>query len=870
MDILFVGLQYVSVALSFFFIAFVSYQKKSALCSHLLLYSTAVLVNGLSYLFELKSNVIEEALMAIRFEYFGLSTAAIAALLFICELFEVKLKNWLRGLFVFAYFISCVLVSTNHYHHLHYRTASLEVREHVAILHMKPGPVYAFHTIITLSAMAACIGVIVYACIRDQKRRENYRKYLFLGMAAFIPFVSWLTRLFGSVKDFDMIPFGLFCTNACFILIIYFFRIFDVAENAKNEVLDTLEEGILVCDEEGEIVYENKRIKEIFQKDGVRHIAGYFSEMEPTEEGEFRIENRYFTITESEVYEGNRSKGKTWCFIDVTQTKERENQLKELSQVATSANNAKSNFLANMSHEIRTPINTILGMNEMILNEAQSLNVLEYARNVKNEGKTLMSLINELLDFSKIESGKMELPEDEYKTSFLIHDIVTIFSLKTKEKGLEFRAEIAEDLPVMLYGDEIRLKQIFGNLLTNAVKYTERGTVGFHVSWEYVDEHTAGVCVTVSDTGIGIHKEELEHIFEKFKRLDSKRNNKIEGTGLGMNITAQLLNLMNGDISIESEYGVGSKFKVTIPQKIVDGTPIGSYDYSKKEEKEEVKRVTFTAPNGRILVVDDNIMNRVVVKGLLKHTLLQVEEAGSGAECLEKTMRTQYNVILLDHMMPEMDGVETLQRLKLQEGLNKETPVIVLTANAVAGVKDYYINQGFDDYMSKPISGKKLERMLLQYLPDELVLKREVESVLANGEKEKKEKYGSEQIRNVLSVERIDLKTGLENFEGKKDMYRETARVFVVLCEKRLRTLHEYIRQENVPAYASLVRAIKEDAQMLGAKELAELAWEQEQRGREGNLSFLKDKFALLSAEYQRLAECYNRLFDGGKEEGGN
>ena len=868
MDILVLGLQYISVLLSFFFIAFVAYQKKSALCSHLLMFSLGVLVNGLAYTYELHSGVIEEALMAIRFEYIGLCTATISAVLFVCELFHVKLKKWIRGVMVAFFFVSCFIITTNEYHHLHYKSAYLEQHEVIAIFRMTPGPYYVVHSVFTLISLAVCVGVIIYAWLRDMKWRENYKKYLFLALAALIPMMCWGFRLVDGLKDYDLIPFGLFWTNAFFILILYYFRYFDVAESAKTEVLETLEEGILVCDEEGHILYRNERMREILNNKEVKEISEVMREMVPAEEGEFLVGDCYYAVTESEVYEGDRVKGKTWCFIDMTLTKEREHQLRELHQEAMAANNAKSNFLANMSHEIRTPINTILGMDELILREAHNINVIEYAQNIKNEGKTLMSLINDLLDFSKIESGKMELTETEYSLSSLLHDVVAMFSLKAEEKGLEFRVETEEDIPSVLCGDEIRIKQILGNLLSNAIKYTERGEVSLFVEWSSKDAKTALLTITVKDSGIGIREEDLDDIFDKFKRFDAERNSKIEGTGLGMNITAQLLELMNGEIFVKSKYGIGSEFRVRIPQTIVDATPMGSYSHTKQMQVKSRRRETFTAPKAKLLVVDDNLMNRVVVKGLLKQTLLQIEEAANGEECLKKTMDTHYDIILMDHMMPGMDGVETLHRLREQDGVNRDTTVIVLTANAVVGVKDFYLGEGFDDYLSKPISGSLLEEMLLKYLPEELVIKREVATGI-NVINAKQEGFRPEEIRNVLETEGIDLAGSLERMNGQKEKYRNLAKRFAALCEERLRLLHEYIRKEDVPAYAALLSEVKQDAEQLGATELTKMTREQEKLGKEGNLSFLRDKFGLLSEEYQRVAQCYNTLFDNVKEKEG-
>ncbi len=862
MDSFVMGLQSASVVVSIGFIIFVAYQKKSALCSHLLMYSIGVLINGISYMFELKSKTIEEALMAIRFEYFGLSTATIAAFLFICELFKVRATHFLRLTMVLSFFFTCTMNVTNEYHHLFYTSTSLINRNKIAIFHMESGPIYGVHTVLTLGAMGACIGVILYAFVRDAKRKQNYKKYLFLGMAAVVPLVFWLLRMVGSLKDYDLIPFGLFCSNAFFILIIFFFRIFDVAEIAKNDVLENLEEGILVCDEDGNVLYTNKSMKTIFADVELTHFSDVLCRLTPAEEGKFQIDDRYYAVLESEVYEGERVTGKTWCFIDMSQTREREKKLKELNEIAISANNAKSIFLAHMSHEIRTPINTILGMNELISREAQNLNVLEYSNNIKNEGRTLLSLINDLLDFSKIESGKMELTEVDYEMATLVHELEVHFSAKAEEKGLEFVLELEEDIPAVLYGDERRVKQIISNLLSNAVKYTEKGSVCLAIKWHLSDDKKAELEISVRDTGIGMHKEDIDGIFEKFSRFDAARNTGVEGTGLGMNITAQLLEMMNGSIEVKSEYGSGSEFVVKFPQVITDATPMGDYTVGQKVEMQEKARVTFTAPLAKVLVVDDNVMNRVVVKGLLKRTLVQVEEAESGMECLEKTKNTAYDVILMDHMMPKMDGVETLKRFREQNGASRSAAVIILTANAVSGVRDYYIEQGFDDYMSKPINAVELEDVLLRFLPEEVVLKSEVNKRRYKVEREQKEEFRPEEIRRALSVERISFSVGLEKMQGNQERYRAEARQFVINCEERLSCLHEYIRTENVPAYTALIENVKEDATLLGALELAEMAKEQEKMGMEGNLSFIKDHFTQLSKEYLRVAGCFERLFD--------
>ncbi|MDD6035426.1 MAG: ATP-binding protein [Lachnospiraceae bacterium] len=836
MDILIICLQTLAVILSFFFIVFVVHQNKSSLCNYLLLYSIAVLLAGLAYLYEINSGTVEEALMAVRFEYLGVSIATVTAFLFTCELFRVRVRLWLRVLHILAFVATNISATTNSMHHLHYKTCSLEVREHFSAFQLEPGISYVLHTIIMFVTMAVCVGVIIMAWLRDARRREDYRKYLYLGIAALIPLLCGILRFVKGINDYDLMPFGLFCTNACFILIIYFFKIFDVAENAKNEVLETMEEGILVCDEEGKIAYSNAKMKEIIQNRSLTNVSAVFDLLTSTEDGEFCINGRYYSVTESEVYEGDRVKGKTLSFFDMTQTKEKERQLKELHQEAMAANSAKSSFLANMSHEIRTPINTILGMDELILREADDAGILEYARNIRNEGKTLISLIGDLLDFSKIESGKMELAEEEYSTASLMHDIFVVFSFKAEDKGLEFRVNVADDLPSMLSGDEIRIKQILSNLLSNAVKYTERGYVEINVEWKQTEKHAAQIIFTVRDSGIGIRKEDLDGIFEKYKRIDSKRNNHIEGTGLGMSITVQLLELMHGEIEVESDYGIGSEFKVRIPQKIVDSKPIGNFEFLPERTEAEVVRKSVTAPEAKILVVDDNVMNRVVARGLLKRTLVQVEEAGNGAECLQKARQTQYDIIFMDHMMPGMDGVETLKRLRRQQGCNENTVVIVLTANAVTGSRDYYIAKGFDDYLSKPISGAKLEEMLRRYLPEEKLLQ---------------------------PLEGFSYESGLKNFDGNEQVYRETLLLFASIWDERKEMLRQFLDEKNMADYAILIHAIKGDARTLGAELLGNMAYEQEMQSKAGDVLAVERGFESVIQMGNKVVEFFQNEFSG-------
>lgn len=390
-------------------------------------------------------------------------------------------------------------------------------------------------------------------------------------------------------------------------------------------------------------------------------------------------------------------------------------------QEALAANEAKGTFLAHMSHEIRTPINAVLGMDEMILREAKEKNIQEYAMDIYSAGQTLLSLINDILDFSKIESGKMEIVPVEYDLSSLIHDLANMAAQRAQDKKIKLETDVDSRLPSRLYGDDVRIRQVLTNILTNAVKYTHEGTVWLRVQ-SRMDGETAVLRFEVEDTGIGIKEEDLPKLSAEFERIEEDRNRNIEGTGLGMSITIQLLALLGSRLQVESVYGTGSKFYFDLEQRIIDHTPIGDFQTRVRQLAEHYSYYAkICAPQASILVVDDNAVNRKVLRSLLKETQIQVTDAQGGKECLELVQHYHYDLIFLDHMMPEMDGVETLHHIRaLSDFPCKDTPIVVLTANAVTGAKEAYLAEGFDGFLSKPVVPEKLEQMLLHMLPDEL------------------------------------------------------------------------------------------------------------------------------------------------------
>ena len=508
---------------------------------------------------------------------------------------------------------------------------------------------------------------------------------------------------------------------------------------------------------------------------------------------------------------------------------------------ARAANEAKSNFLANMSHEIRTPINAVLGMNEVILRECKDEKILEYAQNIEGAGRTLLSLINDILDFSKIEAGSMEINESDYDFSSVLNDVYNMVHIKAEQKALKLEFDIDDLLPERMHGDEMRLRQIMVNILNNAVKYTSEGKVTLKITGyrEYGDIITLKIDVT--DTGVGIRDEDKERLFEKFKRLDIDKNKTVEGSGLGLAITSSLLDLMGGSISVESEYGKGSTFTISLPQKVVSETPIGDFKSKLQETTKERKkyRQKLTAPDAEILVVDDTPMNHVVIRELLKNIQAKVESARSGEECIRKQHEKKYDIIFLDYRMPGMDGIETLAEIKKDiDSPNRDTPVIVLTANAISGARENFLREGFDDYLSKPIESDRLEDTLIRYLPKgKVILSSETPKAEATPKDDKENAPYPDWIKHL---EEIDIGEGLKNCGG-IDSYFSILKVYYDSAEITQSNLENTFSDKNWKDYTSYVHSLKSTSRTIGAIELSQLAKKLEDAGNAGDIETIEE-----------------------------
>ena len=540
---------------------------------------------------------------------------------------------------------------------------------------------------------------------------------------------------------------------------------------------------------------------------------------------------------------------------DYIERTKQEQQLEMDLEVAKKASEAKSSFLSNMSHEIRTPINAVLGMNEMILRENNDPQINEYAQNVKSAGNSLLGIVNDILDFSKIEAGKMDILNVEYHLSSMVNDLLNMISVKADDKGLEVIVNVDEKTPDKLFGDEVRIKQCVTNILTNAVKYTEKGTVTLNVGFrEAEDDDNIYLKFQVVDTGIGIKEEDLSKLFSPFERIEEIRNRTIEGTGLGMSIVKKLLALMDTKLVVESEYGKGSDFSFEVKQKVVSAEEIGDFKEKYKLYLKSLKKYheSFTAPDAEILVVDDTAINLTVVKGLLKSTLVKVDTAESGKETLSKVTKKKYDCIFIDHRMPEMDGLETLAAMKELEGnLNTDTPCIALTANAGSGARDEYIAAGFDDYLSKPVDGKVLERMLMEYLPEGKVrVASESNASMEDDNKPELSKDEQGEGDFLGRLQGVDLNEALTNC-GSREILMDVVKEFLISIDKKSGDIESFANDKDFRNYTVAVHALKSSARLVGATKLSKDAAYLEKCGNDENAEEIAAKTPELLALYR-------------------
>ena len=693
--------------------------------SYLFLACAATLVCNLGYYFQLRSRSFDTYFTALKLSYAGKVWVTTALFLFIAELVRIRIPRFGRILLGLFNFGTYVVIVTTMKTGLYYNVTGFEVRNDFPFLVRTDGIWHHIWSAVII--MQSLYGVAMLIIHYEREKNKTASKRILMVLLATSTMSSMLLlrifKPFAITRLYDVTMLS-FPVAAVFMMIgIFRYNLLDTAALAREYVIDNISEAIIAVDGEQDISFCNDPALKLFPRIGVETesiIAGIKDAIQKDEP--LRIGDKVYTPEANALGNCDDSVGTIYALTDDTEHYRYMSQLEEQKRIADEANRAKSSFLANMSHEIRTPINAVLGMDEMIIRESGEKNIRAYARDIKTAGKTLLTLINDILDFSKIEEGRMEILPTQYDLSSVINDLVNMIRPRAEKKGLKFDVTVDSGVPHILYGDEIRIKQVALNILTNAVKYTNEGSVHLLVGYSKLDDDNIALSFMIEDTGIGMKEDEMDKLFSPFSRMEEKRNRTIEGTGLGMSIVRQLLDLMDSNLDVKSVYGEGSKFSFTIKQKVINWESMGDISgrFVKEADDTEVYHELFHAPDANILVVDDTEVNLSVFCNLLKQTMVRVDTALSGKEAISLAKDKHYDIIFIDHMMPDMDGIETLDRLNADTDISS-TVCIALTANAVSGAREMYLAAGFADYLSKPVDGRRLEEMIRKYLPEDKI-----------------------------------------------------------------------------------------------------------------------------------------------------
>ena len=756
--------QYATIAALFAASALIFTNWRNKTHGALFFFCVTALINNVGYTAVMLAQTQSEALISQKLSYLGRAFIPFALLLFVlyyCNRMAKRAKVMMHLLLLLHVFIY-ISVLTAGQNHLYYTEIGYTRSGFFPHLVYRYGPVHILYNIIILFYVVIGIAFLLKKFSREKKMRKR-RGTLFVICSILAIAVFFLMEIVGIGDAYDMTMLG-YAVSALFLLIALLrYDLLDTRRLAEDFVLDRLSEAIIAVDKNNETGFYNEPARKLFPGLSDRREETISKIEALAESGEIYVSGDKKYVPEKNLLKRRKKVvGVVYVFNDDTEHLRYMEELKEQKAIADSANQAKSTFLANMSHDIRTPLNAVLGMDEMILRESREKDTLSYAADIQSAGETLLSLINDILDISKVEEGKLEIIPVQYELSSLIHDLTNMIRDRAAKKGLAFHLKVNENIPRVLFGDEIRIRQCVMNLLTNAVKYTPEGSVTLEVDFNELpdqpSEKKISLSFKVSDTGIGIKDEDMEALFTPFQRIEEKRNRNIEGTGLGMSIVQELLSLMGTKLSVSSEYGKGSSFGFSVEQGVVLGEPVGDIEGSIEGEREIASyRESFTAPDARIMVVDDTEVNLTVIKNLLKKTLLQVDTAGSGKEALSLVSVHSYDAIFLDHMMPDMDGIETLHEMKKRPE-TEDTVFIALTANALSGARERYIGEGFFDFLSKPVDPERLEKLLMRILPKE--------KLLPASEPEKEEKV----VERVLLIDDDETVHALVN-EHLKDKY---------------------------------------------------------------------------------------------------
>ncbi len=872
----FIWIQYIGIFVLALETVYIIWQRPSRLQTTLLVVILATLVNFVGYLFEIQSTSKEEALQAVKFLYLGKPYIILATFLFAMRYYKIRIPAAIKYILCAIHMGISILVFTCEHHFLFYSSIDYVNEGYFPHLVLGHSLIYKAYSLLVLVYLLAIVGTGFWKYQKVRTAREK-KQILYLTVIAIVSGTGFAVYFSGIMEGYDStLSAYLICTILLLIAMVRY-NLLDAVELAKETVIDEFADGLLVLDENHRLIYANQQIIEIYPEiaEGkYPHILDAFGELLTSGE-KLSIDDKVYEIHEKDIIQDDVIYGKMFIISDVTENWNYMVELEKQTVIATVANAAKTDFLAKMSHEIRTPINAVMGMNEMILRESAEPEIKKYSMDIKASTNALLGLINDILDTSKIESGKLEILPVEYELDSLLNNVVNMVFVKARDKKLEFLVKIEENIPNGLFGDDVRIRQILVNLLSNAIKYTEKGSVSLMVSGRRTDEGER-LHFEIRDTGIGIKKEDMPKLYAAFERIEERRNRNVEGTGLGMNIVVELLELMGTKLEVESEYGRGTVFYFDLIQPVVSENVIGNFDErSKYLYQEEAYKAEFVAPDVKVLLVDDNEINRRVFKNLLKQTRMMITEAASGYECLERIKQERYDIIFMDHMMPRMDGIETWHKMEhMEESLCDGVPVVILTANAVTGAKEKYLQEGFSDYLSKPVQADKLEAVIMQLVPKAQRAAADAENEGANHWQQVKMQQREEahgEMKSLPEINEIDISYAKRYFEEEEllkmtmldvyDSLDDTADLLAKLGKAILggETGEEPWRQA-LREYQTQAHALKSNTAMIGALILSKLARLLEVAAMEGNIERIRQLHPVLLEEIARHKDYMNVL----------
>ena len=790
-----------------------------------------------------------------KMEYLGKCFGNFCALMFMIRWKNIKIPQWAIHLLLVVNMGFYVMIATVDYHHLYYKDywlAPSKANLNGYTLEISPAPMYYVYMAFLLAEIMTTIGIIISSYC-SQRSMPNKGKIHFLMIAAMLsPMLLLSLRILKILKGDDPTPLGILLSCIFMSIAVVKYGLFDPVKNAKNYIIDNLKEAVIVTDADHRFLFLNsmadKIITSINKEQGYCTDDKIYAFIQGSQDF-FDWKDRHYQVEETVLKDNELIQGYMMTIVDVTKIIEQNHLMKRLVLQTEDANRAKTNFVSNMSHEIRTPMNSIVGITEILLRSRHSPKEQEYLLNIQSSGRVLLTIINDVLDCSKMEAGKMQLFDEPYDTCSLFHDLRISMENRIGHSGLELICDIDQDIPCKLKGDMGRIRQVIINLVNNAIKYTEKGSVRFSVHVRQKNTDKVMLYYEVADTGIGIRKEDQKILFDAFQRVEMDRNRYVEGTGLGLTISQNLVNMMGGVIEVESEYGKGSRFFFTIEQTIIDPTPVSAVNYNGQKDNvtEKEAECLFIAPEAHILLVDDNELNLVVAKELLKPLRMQIDTAENGLQAVKMVRGSQYDLVLMDHMMPVMDGIEAAKAIRaLPEDKYQNLPIIALTANAMVDARKEFLNAGMNGFVAKPIDFTRICNQLKLWLPKDLVRdvpKEEAKKLLTDD-------LSDREIQPENPQTEFSFGEGVKHC-GSKAALMKTIRIFYRTIDSKANKIEQCLKEGLISDYVIEVHALKSSALLIGAVPLSEAAKELESYGKQGKTEVLEEKTPEVLAMYR-------------------